>query len=102
MRVEVIGKSPLQVTDAIREHAAAKAAKLHKHYDGIQLVTIRVGQDDHKHSPTFGVEVVVDVQKHPDFVSHASDKDLYAAIDLAIHKSERQLTDFKERLKQGR
>jgi putative sigma-54 modulation protein len=102
MRIEVIGRSPLVVTDAIRAHAQAKASKLPKHFDGVQLITIRLSRVDHKHSPSFSVEIVVDVEKHPDFVASASDPDLYAAIDLAAHKCERQLTDFKERLKQGR
>jgi ribosome-associated translation inhibitor RaiA len=45
---------------------------------------------------------VVDVEHHDDFVVHASDEDLYAAIDAAVAKSTRQLTDFKEKLKLGK
>ena len=49
-----------------------------------------------------GAELVVDVEKHDNFVAHARDEDLYAAIDLVIDKAARQLTDFKERLKMGK
>lgn len=101
MRIEVIGRN-LEVTDAIRKYAESKAEKLPKHFDGIQLITFRLTKEDHQHRGKFGVEVVVDVQKHDDFVATASDEDLYAAIDLAAQKAARQLTDFKEQLKTGK
>jgi len=101
MRIEVVGRN-LEVTPAIREHAETKAEKLTKFYDGIQLITVRVSRESHHHHGEFGVEVVVDVQKHDDFVSNAKDEDLYAAIDAATQKSSRQLAEFKEQLKNGK
>jgi putative sigma-54 modulation protein len=101
MRIEVVGRN-LEVTPAIREHAESKAQKLTKFYDGIQLITIRLSREDHQHRGDFGVELVVDVQKHDDFVAHAKGEDLYAAIDAAVQKATRQLTDFKEQLKNGK
>jgi|SRR6185436_14425481 ribosomal subunit interface protein len=101
MRIEVIGRN-LEVTDAIREHARGKAEKLPKFFDGIQLMTFRLTREDHQHHGKFGVELVVDVEKHDDFVASASAEDLYAAIDAAVQKASRQLTDFKERLKTGK
>ena len=101
MRIEIIGKN-LEVTEAIRQHAEAKAAKLPRFFDGIQLITFRISREDHhKHGP-FGVDLVVDVEKHDDFVCHADHEDLYTAIDSAVQKSTRQLTDFKEKLKLGK
>lgn len=101
MRIEVVGRN-LPVTDAIREHAETKAAKLPRYFDGVQLVTLRLSREDHHHHGSFEVELVVDVEKHPDFVTHAKGEDLYAAIDDAVQKSSRQLTDFKEKLKLGK
>lgn len=101
MRIEVVGRN-LEVTDAIRQHAEGKAQKLPKYFDGIQQITFRISREDHQHKGSFGVELVVDVEKHDDFVSHATAEDLYAAIDAAIQKSSRQLTDFKEKLKMGK
>lgn len=99
MRIDVIGRH-LDITEAIRTFAADKAGKLPKHYDGVQQITLRLEQDArHK---GFAVEVVVDVQKHDDFVANAKGEDLYACIDQAVDKAARQLTDFKERLKQGK
>jgi putative sigma-54 modulation protein len=98
MRTDVVGRN-LEITDAIRQHAEAKAQKLPKYFDRIQQITFRLGRVDHQHRPRFDVEVVVDVEHHDDFVAHATDEDLYAAIDAAVAKSSRQLSDFKERLK---
>jgi len=103
MRTEVIGRNGLAVTDAIREHAESKAAKLTKFFDRIQLITFRLARHSNHHTHgSFDVELVVDVEKHDDFIVHTSDEDLYAAIDAAVQKSSRQLSDFKEKLKMGK
>ena len=101
MRIEVIGRN-LDITDPIRTHAEAKAAKLPRFFDGIQSITFRLSRQDHHKHGQFGVELVVDVEKHDDFICHADHEDLYAAIDAAVQKSTRQLTDFKEKLKLGK
>ncbi|MCA9299511.1 MAG: ribosome-associated translation inhibitor RaiA [Phycisphaerales bacterium] len=101
MRIDVIGRG-VEVTDAIRSHAESKAGKLPRYFDGVQQITVTLNREDHQTHGDFGVEVVVDVEHHPDFVSHAKGEDLYGTIDAALHKSSRQLTDFKEKLKQGK
>jgi hypothetical protein len=70
MRIEVIGKSNLTVTEAIRGYAANKAEKLPKFFDGVQLVTFLLSKADHAHTPQFTVELVVDVEKHADIVAN--------------------------------
>jgi putative sigma-54 modulation protein len=99
MRTNVVGKH-MDITDAIRSYAEQKASKLPKHFDGTQLITIRLEQEPHKKG--FHAEVTVDVEKHDDFVANAKGSDLYAAIDEAVDKAARQLTDFKEQLKQSK
>lgn len=98
MRIEVVGKH-MTVTDAIRRYAESKASKLVKFLDLTQQINVFL--EEHKRNE-FRVELVVDVAKHDDFVATAKAQDLYAAIDLAVDKAARQLTDFKERLKQGK
>ncbi len=95
MRIDVVGKH-LQITDAIQKYASSKAEKLLKFFNGTQQITFVCEQLPHHQ---FAVEVRVDVVKHKDFISHADAHDLYAAIDLAVDKSQRQITDFKEQLK---
>lgn len=101
MRIEVIGRG-LEVTDAIRGHAEAKAEKLPKFFDGVQLITFRLSREDHQTHGKFGVELVIDVVKHDDFISRAKGEDLYTLIDQVVQKGARQLTEFKERLREGK
>lgn len=101
MRTEVVGRN-VEVTDAIRGFAETKADKLHKYYDGVQLITWTLSRVDHAQRGLFEVELVIDVEKHDDFIAHAQGEDLYATIDLALGKGVRQLTDFKEKLKMGK
>ncbi|MBL8760206.1 MAG: ribosome-associated translation inhibitor RaiA [Phycisphaerae bacterium] len=99
MRTDVIGRN-IDVTEAIRLHAEGKTSKLSKFYDKIQQITVTLSKADRHKTGDFSVELVVDVEHHDDFVSHATGPDLYAAIDEAAQKATRQLTEFKERLKQ--
>ena len=101
MRTEIVGRN-IELTQAIREFATQKSSKLLKYFDGIQQITVTLTKDDHHKHGLFGAELIVDVEKHDNFVSHEHDKDLYVAIDAAVAKSERQLRDFKEKLKLGK
>jgi putative sigma-54 modulation protein len=97
MRIDVVGRN-VEVTDAIRQYAETKVQKLPKYFDGVLSITVTLSKVS-VHKSDFDAELVLDVQKHEDFVSHAKASDLYAAIDLVSEKGERQLRDFKERLK---
>lgn len=100
MRIDLIAKH-LDLTPAIREFAQSKAAKLPKHFTGnVQLITLRL--EELAHNKGFEVEIVVDVEHHDDFVASAHGPDLYKAIDDAVDKAARQLTAFKEKLKQNK
>ncbi len=98
MRIDVVGRH-IQITDPIREHAESKGSKLVKYFDKVQQITFTIFDPDTKGD--FKVEVVVDVEHHDDFVSHAVGDDLYGTIDMATQKVSRQLTDYKEKLKLG-
>lgn len=101
MRIEVIGRN-LDVTDAIRNHAEQKGGKLTQYFDRIQQITFRLSRVGHQHHGKFEVELVCDVEHHADFVAKVEDEDLYVALDHAVQKASRQLTEFKERLKNGK
>ncbi|MBN8598949.1 MAG: ribosome-associated translation inhibitor RaiA [Planctomycetes bacterium] len=98
MRIDVIGRN-LEITKAIKDHAEGKADKLPKFYDGVQAVRFTISKIDHQHKGSFDVELVIDVEKHDDFVSHCKGEDVYGAIDEVVHKGSRQLAEFKEKLK---
>lgn len=99
MRINVVGKH-MEVTDAIKTYTEGKCAKLTKHFDGVQLITVRCEQQPH--GKGFLAEVLCDVEKHDDFVGSGQHADLYAAIDEAVAKVDRQIVAFKEKLKQGK
>ena len=96
MRIEVKHRH-LEMTEAIRQYAEQKAEKLPRYYDGVQSIVVTL--DKPLHNIEFEVEVLADVEKHADFVAKAKGEDLYACIDLAVERMVRQLTEFKERLK---
>lgn len=99
MRIEVVGKH-LDITPPIREYAESKCAKLPRYYDGVQEIVVRLSRES-KHDE-FEIELRVDVEKRDDFVVKHKAHDVYEGIDLAIDRMARQLTDFKERLKNSK
>ena len=99
MRINIIGKH-MDVTEAIRTYAESKVNKLPKYLDLIQQIDVRIEEVPHKKG--FHAEITVDVEHHDDFVAHATGPDLYACIDEASDKAQRQVHDFKEQLKQGK
>jgi putative sigma-54 modulation protein len=97
MRIEVTGKH-LEVTPAIEAYATSKCERFTRFYDGTQQVKVLIDQQPRNQ---FEVELCVDAEKHSTFVSKQDGSDLYACIDGAVEKMIRQLSDFKEKLKQS-
>jgi putative sigma-54 modulation protein len=96
MRIEVRGKN-FPLTPAITQYAETKCERLPRYYDGVQQINVTL-EKSAKHEE-FTIEIIVDVEKHDDFVVRLTSHDVYEGIDLAIDKVVRQLVDFKERLK---
>jgi len=97
MRIDVVGRH-FEITDAMKSYAEGKAGKLPKYFHGVQLITLTISKSGSHHVPEFDVELVIDVEKHENFVSHCKATDPYAAVDIVMEKGERQLRDFKEKL----
>ncbi len=96
MRIDVVGRN-VPVTDAIRQYAEGKAGKLTKYFENaVQSIALTVSKVNAAHHGDFDVELIIDVEHHDDFISHAKGADVYAAIDLVVEKGERQLRDYKE------
>jgi putative sigma-54 modulation protein len=94
MEVKTSGRH-VEITDAIREYANNKVAKLPRYFDRIQRVEVVADKKDRTHE----VEIQVHVDRTEPFVARVTGQDLYACIDSAIDKLERQLTDHKKRLR---
>ncbi len=98
MRIEVTGRH-MDLTEAIKSQVVEKAQRLPKYYDGVQEIDIVIEQVP---STGFHVELHVDSEKHDTFVARAEGTDMYGCLDACINKMTRQLTDFKEKLKNSK
>lgn len=93
MDITVTGKH-LEVTDAIRTYATSKASKLPRYYDRVRNIEVLIDKGDHKKQD---VEMIVHVDGRNPFLARVAGDDLYACIDQAVDKLERQLTEHKEK-----
>lgn len=98
MRIDVTGKG-VDVTEALKTYAESKATRLQK-FQNVQQIRMTLSKTKVNHHESFEAELVLDVERHEDFVSRAGSDDLYAAIDLVTDKGERQLRDWKDQVKQ--
>jgi len=95
MEITVTGRH-VDITTPIREYAQAKSGKLTKYFDRISMIEVVAEKRDGR---LFDVELIAHVDRHEHFVAHGTGEDLYACIDEASDKMERQLTDHKEKLR---
>ena len=94
MQITVSGRD-FEVTDAIRSFAHDKAGKLTRYFERISRTEVVLGRRDNH---TYDVELIAHVDGHEHFVAHGQHEDLYAAIDDAETKIERQLRNHKAKL----
>ena len=100
MRIEVTGKN-FELTAPTTEYVENKCAKLTKYFNGvmeIEVVLEEVAHADHG----FAAEIRADAVKHKDFIARVEGHEVFECIDLAVDKMQRQLRDYKERLKEKR
>ncbi len=98
MRIEVTSKG-MDLTPPIEEHVRTKSEKLLKYFDGVQEIEVVLHAAD---KDSFQVEVMVDVVKHDPLIGKSDGSNVYSCIDQAVDRAQRQLTDFKERLRDTR
>lgn len=89
----------MELTPAIEAFAREKCERLPKYFNGVQEIRVILEQAEHGE---FLAEVIAEVVKHDDFIGKARGPALYACIDEAMEKVARQLTDFKERLRDSK
>ena len=85
------------VSEKLREHASKRIEKLEKYFDGIQVVELFNGSERGLH--------IVEINLEGDGIFLRSEErgsDLFAAVDTAVDKMERQIKRFRERVKRNR
>jgi putative sigma-54 modulation protein len=85
----------MENTPALTTHTEQKAGKLTRYFDRIQSIEVVL----EKIKDTMRAEVRVHVEHNDVMVSHHDDPDAYAAIDGALHKMERQLSEQKDMIR---
>jgi len=92
----IISGRHLTITDAIRQYAEEKAARLPRFYDRITMLEVVADTQPHDR---FKIEMILDVNHSEPLIATAEDADIYACIDRAVDRLERQLRDHKERVR---
>ena len=91
----VVKARHMEATNAIRQYAETKAAKLSRFYDGV--VSIEVILDVEADRPV--VETIVTGKKKSTFVATHRGQDMYACVDQCLHKIREQLRRFKDKVR---
>lgn len=97
MNIIVSGRH-LSITDAIKSYAEKKVHKLEKYFDRLIKVQVNLDVESERHR----AEMIVSATKGSVLIAEVIDHNIYAAIDKATDKLERQLTRHKEKLHQKR
>jgi len=93
MQILITAKN-IALTDAIRNYAEKKVGRLEKYFDSITEATVVLEVQKNLHI----VEVLI-AAKGVFMKGLEKSEDLYASIDLATDKIEKQLVKYKEKLK---
>ncbi|MBM4025072.1 MAG: ribosome-associated translation inhibitor RaiA [Planctomycetes bacterium] len=92
MRFTITGKH-IAITEAIREYAQEKTAKLPRYYDGVSQVEVIV--DSSRGANKVSVEIIARGEHGIVFVATEAGDSALACIDGAVHKLEQQLRKKK-------
>lgn len=93
MNIQITARN-IDLTDAIRQYAEKKVSKLEKYFDHITEANVLLEVQKNVHI----VEVLLSA-KGVFMKGLEKSEDLYASIDLAVDKIEKQLVKYKEKLK---
>jgi len=88
----VISSRHMETTEAIKQFATDKVAKLSRYYDRIQEIEVVLDVEE-KNKHTISVEIIVNGESKNLFIAKDKGTDAYASIDACVLKLERQLSD---------
>ncbi|MHC4887471.1 MAG: ribosome hibernation-promoting factor, HPF/YfiA family [Planctomycetota bacterium] len=97
MKINITGRH-FDVSDAIREYIDEKVKRLDRTFDGVSELDVLLKADDR----SLHCEFILHIKNKPSIVIDVADESIYAAIDLATDKAQRQLRRHKERTKEHR
>ena len=97
MQVTISSKN-LKMTESIEDYARTKCEKFARYFDRTEQVNVKLEKTNHG----FDIEIICNVEHHELIISKHEADDIYAAIDICIDKSVRQLTDLKSKIKDNK
>ncbi len=94
MQIKVTGRH-VQVSDEIKSYAQEKTEKLLRFFDRIQSIDVVIQNEGEELS----VETIVSAGARTEFVGREVGPDAFTLIDQTVAKLERQITKYKEQLR---
>lgn len=85
----------MEVTDAMRDYAREKVAKLPRLYDGLHSADVTFAKDGGEYE----LEIVAHGRRKSVFVARHRGKDMHGCVDQCVHKLEGQLRRHKDRVR---
>ncbi len=85
----------VQVTDAMKQYAETKLAKIERFHNHIMDIHVTMDIQKIEHSVTLVIKF-----DHFKIKSHASTTDMYASIDQAVDKLQKQIRRWKEKIQE--
>ncbi len=101
MQLQVSGRN-LDVTEPIREYAARKLARIERHLTEETRVDLELAIERNRSISANQCAELTVWTKGPVLRAHESAADMYAAIDLAVDKLDRQVRRYRERRRHWR
>jgi putative sigma-54 modulation protein len=101
MQLQVSGRN-LEVTEPIREYAERKLARIERHLTEETRVDLELAIERNRSISANQCAELTVWTKGPVLRAHESADDMYAAIDLAIDKLDRQVRRYRERRRHWR
>jgi putative sigma-54 modulation protein len=87
------------LSEATQQFIREKAEKLLRFFERLTMIEVTVDLKDEVNKV---VELLVSAEHKHDFVARETNADILAAVDLAVHKLERQVHRYKEKIQDHR
>jgi len=96
MNTSIVGRN-IDLTDAIKNYAESAFEALKKY--NLDIISANITIQDDKKGGTFTVEFVINLKDKHTVVISQKDKDVYAAIDLALERVKKNLRRYADKIK---
>ena len=90
-----VSERHVHLPDSVKDYARSKASKLIQFFDKIRTVDVIVSKEGNDYS----VEIIVRADHLDNLVAHNCGADVQACTDIVIDKLERQITKYKEKIR---